>query len=46
MTEVKDQIEPLVPYADSLKLLFLIAALAGIGLTVWARIDDRRRGLR
>lgn len=46
VTEVKDQVEPLVPYADSLKLLFLLVALVGIGLTVWARIDDRRRGLR
>lgn len=46
VTEVKDQVEPLAPYADSLKLLFLLVALAGIGLTIWARIDDRRKGLR
>lgn len=46
VTEVKDQIEPLLPYADSLKLLFLAVSLLGIGLTIWARFDDRRKGLR
>lgn len=46
VSEVKDQVEPLVPYADTLKLVFLLAAVAGIALTVWARIDDRRKGLR
>lgn len=46
VTEVKDHVEPLVPYADSLRLLFLIIALAGIGLAIWARVSDRKRGIR
>lgn len=45
VTEVKEQIEPIVPYAESLRLLFLLVALAGIGLTIWARVNDRKRGL-
>lgn len=46
VTEVRDQIEPLLPYAESLKFIFMALALVGIGITIWARIDDRRKGLR
>lgn len=46
VSEVQKQVEPLVPYAESMKLVFLVVALVGIGLTVWARLDDRRKGLR
>lgn len=46
VTEVKDQVEPLAPYADSLRWLFLALALVGIGLTIWARVNDRKRGIR
>ncbi|PZQ48900.1 MAG: hypothetical protein DI551_00790 [Micavibrio aeruginosavorus] len=46
LTDVKDQIEPLAQYAAALQYLFLAVALIGIGITVWARIDDRRKGIR
>lgn len=46
VSEVQSQVEPLVGYADVLKTLFLIIALVGIGLTVWARISDRKDGMR
>lgn len=46
VTEVQSQVEPLVGYADVLKILFLVVALAGIGLTIWARISDRKEGMR
>lgn len=46
VTEVKDQIEPLVPYAEYLQTAFVILALVGIVLTIYARVDDRKRGLR
>lgn len=46
MQEVSGQIEPLIPYAESLKYLFIAMAIIGIGITVYARLDDRRRGLR
>lgn len=45
VTEAKDQIEPLVPYADSLKLIFVLLALLGVGLVIYARISDRKKGV-
>lgn len=46
VNELQSQIQPLVPYADTLKFVFLILALVGIGITVWARISDRKEGVR
>lgn len=46
INEVKDQVEPLIPYADTMKLIFLVVALLGIALTVYAKFDNRRKGLR
>lgn len=46
VTEVTTQIEPLVPYADSLRLVFVVLALLGVGLTVYARVSDRKKGYR
>lgn len=34
------------PYVDSVKWLLLAITLIGIGVMVWARIDDHRKGLR
>ena len=31
---------PLVPYLDSLRWVFIAAALAGIAVAIYARIDD------
>lgn len=46
VTEVADQIEPLAPYSDVLQWVFVGLALAGIILTVYARLDDRNKGHR
>ncbi len=42
---VKDQLVTLIPYSDYMKYGFLAMALIGIALTVYARIDDRRKGI-
>lgn len=44
--EVSAQIEPLAAYSDLLQKLFIVLALCGIALTVYARICDRKRGYR
>jgi lysozyme len=43
--ETASQIEPLVPYADTLKIVFLSLALLGIAITIYARWDDSRKGV-
>jgi hypothetical protein len=35
-----------VPYLDAAKWGLLVVTLLGIGVMLWARIDDRRKGLR
>ena len=44
--DAQDQVAPLVGYADTLKWVFLALAIAGIALTVYARLDDRKAGYR
>lgn len=39
-------IEPLIPYLETMKWVFIALTIIGIGITVWARIDDRNKGLR
>lgn len=46
VTEVADKIEPLAPYSDHLQYVFLVLALLGIALTIYARVDDRKKGYR
>jgi len=46
LQQVQSGVEPLVPYLDTLKFVFLGAALIGVGLTVWARVRDRADGLK
>jgi hypothetical protein len=36
----------MAPFLDAAKWALLALTLAGIGVVVWARIDDRRKGLR
>lgn len=45
-TEAAQSIEPLVPYLDTLKWVFLALMLIGIGVTMYARWDDARKALR
>ena len=42
----RDTLQTLVPYLDIAKWLLLAITLIGIGVMVWARIDDHRKGLR
>jgi hypothetical protein len=37
---------PLVPYLDTLRWVFIAIALGGIAVTIYARLDDWRRGRR
>lgn len=46
LPEAQSQLSNLAPYLDIAKWLLLVVALLGVGLTVFARVDDRRRGLR
>jgi len=35
-----------VGHLDTLRWVFIALALAGIGVAVWARVDDWKKGLR
>ena len=37
---------PLVPYLDTLRWVFIAVALGGIAVTIYARLDDWKRGRR
>lgn len=45
LADVQGQLAPLIEYSEWIKYAFLALALAGILLTVWARVDDRRKGI-
>ena len=38
LAETQDTLLPLVPYLDSLRRVFIAAALAGISLAIYARL--------
>lgn len=42
----RDALMGLAPYLEAAKWLLLAVTLIGIGVMLWARIDDHRRGLR
>lgn len=46
LAEAQGAVLPLLPYLDMLRWLFIVLALAGIAVTVWARLDDWRKGRR
>jgi len=46
LAETQSAILPLVPYLDTLRWVFIAVALAGIAVTIYARIDDWKRGRR
>ncbi len=46
LAETQSSIQPMVPYLDSLRWLFIALALGGIAVTIWARLDDWRKGRR
>ena len=46
LAETQEAILPLVPYLDTLRWVFIAVALMGIAVTVYARLDDWKRGQR
>ncbi len=46
LAETQSAILPLVPYLDTLRWVFIFVALRGIAVTIYARLDDWKRGLR
>lgn len=41
-----DQVKDLVPYSDTIKIVFVVITLLGICLAAYARWDDQRQGVR
>lgn len=46
VADTQSAILPLIPYLDTLRWLFIAAALIGVGVTIYARWDDWRKGKR
>jgi hypothetical protein len=46
LAETQSAILPLVPYLDTLRWVFIAVALAGVAVTIYARLDDWKRGQR
>jgi hypothetical protein len=46
LADTQNAILPLVPYLDTLRWVFIAVALGGIAVTIYARLDDWRRGRR
>ncbi|MBC7140509.1 MAG: DUF882 domain-containing protein [Defluviimonas sp.] len=46
LAETQSAILPLVPYLDTLRWLLIAVALGGIAVTIYARLDDWKRGQR
>ena len=46
LSETQEAILPLVPYLDTLRWVFIAVALVGVAVTIYARLDDWKRGRR
>ncbi len=46
LSEAQGAVQALVPWLDTFRWVFIALTLAGIGLTIWARLDDWKRGRR
>jgi hypothetical protein len=46
VTDTQSVLQPLIPYLDTIRWLFIAVALIGIGVTIVARWDDWRKGRR
>lgn len=46
LAETQNAILPLMPYLDTLRWVFIAVALGGIAVTIYARLDDWKRGRR
>tara|TARA_B100000768_G_C11266413_1_gene371295 strand:+ start:1300 stop:2034 length:735 start_codon:yes stop_codon:yes gene_type:complete len=45
LNEIAGQMQGLLPYADSLKTIFLVCAIGGIALAAYARWKDNKEGI-
>tara|TARA_S200000501_G_scaffold83402_1_gene75581 strand:+ start:2232 stop:2963 length:732 start_codon:yes stop_codon:yes gene_type:complete len=45
LSEVSSQLEGFISYSETLKTLFLVLAIAGIGLAAYARFKDHKEGV-
>ncbi|MCE8512315.1 DUF882 domain-containing protein [Ruegeria pomeroyi] len=46
LAETQTAILPLMPYLDAMRWVFIAVALGGIAVTIYARVDDWKRGRR
>jgi len=46
LAETQSAVLPLVPYLDTLRWVFIAVAIVGVAITIYARIDDWKRGQR
>jgi zinc D-Ala-D-Ala carboxypeptidase len=46
VAETQSTLQPLIPYLDTLRWAFIAMALIGVGVTIYARWDDWRKGRR
>ena len=46
VVDTQSAIQPLIPYLDTMRWLFIAMALVGVGVTIYARWDDWRKGRR
>lgn len=46
LAETQSAIQPLLPYLDALRWVFIALALVGIAIAIHARVDDWKRGQR
>ncbi len=46
VADTQSALQPLIPYLDTLRWVFIAAALVGIAVTIYARWDDWRKGRR
>jgi zinc D-Ala-D-Ala carboxypeptidase len=46
LSDAQGSVQALVPYLDTMRWVFVALALGGIALTIYARLDDWKRGRR
>ena len=46
VTDTQSALQPLIPYLDTMRWLFIAVALMGVSVTIYARWDDWRKGRR
>jgi len=46
VVDTQSALQPLIPYLDTMRWLFIAVALIGVGVTIYARWDDWRKGKR